>query len=196
VADIDDETMRLNRIVTEVLDFAKPIEFEFAEANLNDICRASAAAAWAGDGTNGVTLDLERALPLIVTDAERLRTALINILANARHAVQAADAVAAARNQGPRRPAGDAGVTVRTRSDGNGHVAIAIADRGVGISPEDLEHIFDPYFTTRRAGTGIGLPISKGIIEGMGGTLAVASQRGVGTEFRIELPLQPPEVHT
>ena len=195
VSDIDDETTRLNRIVTEVLDFAKPIQFEFAAANLNDICRASADAAWAGDDAHGVTLDLEPSIPAIVTDAERLRTALINILANARHAVQAADAVAEARNEGAARATGDAGVTLRTLSDGNGHVTVAIQDRGVGIAPEDLEHIFDPYFTTRRAGTGIGLPISKGIIEGMGGTLAVASQRGVGTEFRIELPVRPPEVH-
>ncbi len=50
VADIDEETTRLNSIVTEVLDFAKPIRFEFAQANINDICRASADAAWAGDG--------------------------------------------------------------------------------------------------------------------------------------------------
>jgi signal transduction histidine kinase len=192
VADIDEETTRLNRVVTEVLDFAKPIQFEFAEANINDICRASADAAWAGDGA-GATLDLEPSLPRIVTDAERLRTALVNILTNARHAVQAANARTDAGADA--RPKSDVGVTVRTHSDGNGHVTVAINDRGVGITPEDMAHIFDPYFTTRRAGTGLGLPISKSIIEGMGGTLAVASQRGVGTEVRIELPLQPPEVH-
>jgi two-component system NtrC family sensor kinase len=58
-----------------------------------------------------------------------------------------------------------------------------------------MARIFDPYFTTRRAGTGLGLPISKNIIEGMGGTLAVQSERGVGTEIHIDLPLTPPEVH-
>jgi signal transduction histidine kinase len=194
VTDIDDETTRLNRVVTEVLDFAKPIRFEFAEANLNDICRASAEAAWTGGGTNGVRLDLAPALPRIVTDAERLRTALVNILTNARHAVQAADAAGAALDGQASRPT-DAGVSVQTGSDGNGHVTVAIRDRGIGIAPEDMAHIFDPYFTTRRAGTGLGLPISKNIIEGMGGTLAVASQRGVGTEIRIDLPLEPPVVH-
>jgi two-component system sensor histidine kinase HydH len=178
--------------VTEVLDFAKPIRFDFAEANINDICRASADAAWAGDGARA-TLDLEPSLPRVVTDAERLRTALVNILANARHAVQAANARSEADPNAP--PNRGVGVTVRTHSDGNGHVTVDIKDRGVGIAPEDMAHIFDPYFTTRRAGTGLGLPISKSIIEGMGGTLAVASQRGVGTEVRIELPLQPPEVH-
>jgi len=185
VADIADETTRLNRIVTEVLDFAKPIQFDYAESSVNDICRASAAAAWAGDAESKVALELDAALPRIVTDPERLRAALVNIMTNARHAVQAAHL---ADN-------GAAAVTVRTRGNGNGHVIVSIRDRGVGIAPEDMARIFDPYFTTRRAGTGLGLPISKNIIEGMGGRLAVSSERGVGTEIRIDLPHRPPEVH-
>ena len=61
--------------------------------------------------------------------------------------------------------------------------------RGIGIAAEDLTHIFDPYFTTRRAGTGLGLPIAKNIIEGLGGTITASSQLGAGTEIRIDLPL-------
>jgi signal transduction histidine kinase len=183
VNDIAEETTRLNRIVTEVLDFARPITFEYAESSINDICLSSAAAAWAGDFGGQVALDLDPALPRIVTDGERLRAALINVLTNARHAVASA-------HLDDRR----AGVTVRTRSNGNGHVTVSVQDRGTGIASEDLPHIFDPYFTTRRAGTGLGLPITKNIIEGMGGTLAVASELGVGTEIRIELPTRPPEV--
>jgi signal transduction histidine kinase len=180
VSDIAEETTRLNRIVTEVLDFAKPIRFEYAESNVNDICLSSAAAAWAGEFDSQVALDLDPSLPRIVTDAERLRAALINILTNARHAVGAV-----------RMDDTQASVIVRTRSNGNGHVIVSIRDRGIGISSEDMGHIFDPYFTTRRAGTGLGLPISKNIIEGMGGTLAVASELGVGTEIRIDLPITP-----
>ena len=183
VHDIAEETTRLNRIVTEVLDFAKPIRFEYAESNVNDICLSSAAAAWAGEFDNQVALDLDPSVPRIVTDGERLRAALINILINARHAVGAA-----------RMDDTSASVVVRTRSNGNGHVIVSIRDRGIGISSEDMAHIFDPYFTTRRAGTGLGLPISKNIIEGMGGTLAVASELGVGTEIRIDLPMTPPRV--
>jgi two-component system NtrC family sensor kinase len=167
-----------------VLDFAKPIKFEYSESSINDICLSSAAAAWAGDFDGQVALDLDPSLPRIVTDPERLRAALINVLTNARHAVSAAH-VEDSR----------ASVTVRTRSNGNGHVIVSVRDRGIGISSEDMRHIFDPYFTTRRAGTGLGLPISKNIIEGMGGTLAVASELGVGTEIRIDLPLSPPEAH-
>jgi len=184
VADIADETIRLNRIVTEVLDFAKPIKFEYAESSINDICVSSAAAAWADEFDGHVALDLDSSLPRIMTDPERLRAALINILTNARHAVHAAHV-----------EEGRESVVVRTRGNGNGHVVISIRDRGVGIACEDMPHIFDPYFTTRRAGTGLGLPISKNIIEGLGGKLAVDSELGVGTEILIDLPTTPPEVH-
>ena len=182
VADIDDETTRLNRIVTEVLDFAKPIRFDLGEASINDICRASAAAAWAGIGDPAVRLDLDPTLPPIVTDGERLRTALVNVLSNARHAVEAVAASTAAHP-----------VIVATgRRDGR--VVVSVRDRGTGIAADDMAHIFDPYFTTRRAGTGLGLPISKNIVEGLGGTLSVSSRPGEGTEIRIELPIAPPDI--
>ena len=183
VADIAEETTRLNRIVTEVLDFAKPIKFEYAESSINDILLSSATAAWAGAFDGHVALELDSSLPRITTDPERLRAALINILTNARHAVHASHL-----------DESQASVVVRTSGNGNGHVVISIRDRGVGIASEDMPHIFDPYFTTRRAGTGLGLPISKNIIEGLGGKLAVDSELGVGTEILIDLPTTPPEV--
>jgi two-component system sensor histidine kinase HydH len=171
-ADIDEEIARLNRIVNEVLDFARPIRFEFAPADLNVLCRESAAAAQATPGP-AVGLDLDPTLPRVTTDAERLRVALVNLIVNARHAVegQATQAVA-----------------VSTRVDGR-RAAIVVADRGVGIDAPDLTRVFDPYFTTKRGGTGLGLPIAKNIIEGLGGTMTVTSAPGRGTEIRIELPL-------
>ena len=177
VADIDEETTRLNRIVTEVLDFARPIRFDFAEARLNAICSASAHAAAAGEPQPVIALDLDPSDPRLVTDAERLRTALVNVLTNARHAVQAAGVVD-----------GDPGVRLETRQTGQGRVRITVADRGVGIAADALAHIFDPYFTTRRTGSGLGLPIARNIIEGLGGTIAVTSRLGQGTQIRIELP--------
>jgi signal transduction histidine kinase len=177
VADIDGETERLNRIVTEVLDFAKPIRFDLGEAQVNDVCRASVAAAWAGSHGAPVAIDLAPDLPTVMTDAERLRTALVNILSNARHAVEAADP-----------PAATPSVFVSTRRHGD-RVTIVVRDRGAGIAPEDMAHIVDPYYTTRRAGTGLGLPISKNIVEGLGGTLAISSRSDDGTEIRIDLPI-------
>jgi signal transduction histidine kinase len=187
-ADIDEEAARLNRIVSEVLDFARPIRFDLADADVGEICRASVAAAWAGAAPERVRLDLDPALPAIVTDAERLRTVLVNLLANARHAVEA-NAVAATGTHGTSRQTPDATVTVAARREGS-RVTICIRDRGIGIAPEDMAHIFDPYFTTRRGGTGLGLPIAKNIIDGLGGTVHVTSRVGEGTEIRLDLPVE------
>jgi two-component system sensor histidine kinase HydH len=178
IADIDEETTRLNRIVTEVLDFAKPIRFDLGEASLNDICRASAAAAWADSASPAVRLELDPNVPAIVTDAERLRTALVNILSNARHAVEAAHGASAA-------PPVEVSTSYRNKA-----IVVSVRDCGTGIAAEDLARIFDPYFTTRRAGTGLGLPISKNIIEGLGGSVVVISRPGEGTEIRLEFPAE------
>jgi signal transduction histidine kinase len=177
LADIDEETRRLNRIVTEVLDFSKPIRFELGETQVNDVCRASSAAAWAGSSAPPVQLDLDPDIPTVVTDAERLRTALVNILTNARHAVEEV-------SSSPSPPA----VVLSTRRHED-RIAVTVRDRGTGIAPGDLAHIFDPFFTTRRAGTGLGLPIAKNIIDGLGGSLSVDSQANAGTAIRIEIPL-------
>jgi signal transduction histidine kinase len=193
VADIDEEAARLNRIVTEVLDFARPVRFELGDASLNDVCRASAIAATTGATDVTVAFDLDTAIPTVVTDAERLRTALVNILSNARAAVQAARvAQPVASGRSDVAEAVSAGITVATRLQGD-HVAISVRDTGGGIAPEDITHIFDPYFTTRRAGTGLGLPIAKNIIEGLGGTITAVSRVGEGTDIRIDLPLRAPE---
>lgn len=177
LADIDEETRRLNRIVTEVLDFSKPIRFELGETQVNDVCRASSAAAWAGSSAPPVQLDLDPHIPTVMTDAERLRTALVNILTNARHAVEEV-------GSSPPAPA----VVLSTRRHEN-RIAVTVRDRGTGIAPDDLAHIFDPFFTTRRAGTGLGLPIAKNIIDGLGGSLSVDSRPDAGTAIRIEIPL-------
>jgi signal transduction histidine kinase len=178
--DIDEETKRLNRIVTEVLDFSKPIRFERSETQVNDICRASSIAAWAGSSAPAVELDLDPRIPPVVTDAERLRTALVNILSNARHAVEEA-------------PGGSAAPVVLSTRRQADRIAVTVRDRGPGIAAEDIAHIFDPFFTTRRTGTGLGLPIAKNIIDGLGGSLSVDSQPNAGTEIRIELPLDAAE---
>ena len=179
VADIDEEVTRLNRIVSEVLDFARPIKFERASVDVNALCEDAVRAA----GTKGPPvashLDLDRTLGPIVTDGERVRLALVNILTNARHAVLA--------RADPSRQSSH-GIRVVTNRAASGRVAIEVRDQGVGIAPDDLARVFDPYFTTRRTGTGLGLAISRNIIEGLGGTITVSSRAGDGTDVRIELP--------
>ena len=212
-ADINEEVARLNRIVNEVLDFARPIRFELALTDVNALCRESAAAAEAaGDGPR-VHVGLDATLPAIVTDGERLRLALVNMIVNARHAVSGHDAPAVVGSGHVRRAADAAGratrdadvaaggppvestaaqagplVTVTTRRTTD-RATIVIADRGAGIEPSDLARIFDPYFTTKRGGTGLGLPIAKNIVEGLGGAISVTSTPAQGTEICIDLPL-------
>jgi signal transduction histidine kinase len=177
-ADIDEETSRLNRIVSEVLDFARPIKFELASTDLNALCEDAAKAAGSEPDAVPIRLDLDRRLDPVTTDAERLRLALVNILTNARHAVAA--------REGAREAAMP--IRLRTRRIGETRVAIEVTDQGTGIAVEDLTRVFDPYFTTRRTGTGIGLAISRNIVEGLGGTITMTSREGAGTEVRIEFP--------
>ena len=175
--DIDEEIARLNRIVSEVLDFARPIKFELASADLNALAADAARAAIpAGNGTP-VHMDLDRRIPPITTDAERLRQVLVNVIGNAVQAVEG-------------RPAkGEPAIRLSTDALDGSRVAITVRDSGAGIAPEDLPKVFDPYFTTRRTGTGIGLAISRNIVEGLGGRISVSSRLAGGTEVRIELPV-------
>jgi signal transduction histidine kinase len=171
VTDIDEEVARLNRIVNDVLDFARPIQFDLAAVDINTLCRESATAAAVSEPGADIRLELDPSLGRITTDADRLRIALVNLLVNARHALN-----------------GHAGgVTLTSQASGD-RVRIIVADRGAGILPADVAHVFDPYFTTKRGGTGLGLPIAKNIVEGLGGTIVVSSAPGRGTEIQLDLP--------
>ncbi|HEX6976679.1 MAG TPA: ATP-binding protein, partial [Vicinamibacterales bacterium] len=174
-ADIDEEVVRLNHLVSEVLDFARPIKFERAPVDLNALCRDAARRAAADGASPAVTLDLANDAGTIVTDAERLRLVLVNLLTNATHAL-------AALGDAPVPPDP---ITLMTRLQPGHRAVIEVRDRGAGIAPEDLPRVFDPYFTTRRTGTGLGLAISRNIIEGLGGTIAITSRPGRGTDVRI-----------
>jgi len=181
VSDIDEEVARLNRIVSEVLDFARPIKFDLTTVDINALCADAAHATASDDDGIRIQLDLEERLPAVTTDGERLRIALVNILSNAQHAAGGAAGL---------EPGKDAEfVRLRTRRQGADRIAIEVRDHGTGIAPDDLPRVFDPYFTTRRTGTGLGLAISRNIVEGLGGVITVSSQKGRGTEVRIELPL-------
>ncbi len=178
IADIEEEIARLNRIVSEVLDFSRPISFDRAPADVNAVCRSAAQAVDADDAPVRVTLRLQETLPALVTDAERLRQALVNVLDNARQA-----AVARPAGEPPR-------VELLTASRVDGRLVVAVRDNGPGIAAEDLPRVFEPYFTTRRAGSGLGLAITKNIVEGLGGSVRVSSRPGEGTDIQFDFPLE------
>ena len=177
LTDVDEEVGRLNRVVNDVLDFARPIRFDYAPADVNAICADVIQATRGDDHEMRVALKPDPAVARVVTDAERVRTALVNILSNARHAVAARPAAANS----------DPDIAIETHGSPSGF-RIIVRDRGVGVKPEDLSRVFDPYFTTKRTGSGLGLAIAKNIVEGMGGSIALDSRPGGGTEIRIDVP--------
>jgi signal transduction histidine kinase len=130
------------------------------------------------DGVD-VVVDLADGLPVLWADGHQLHQVLVNMLANAQHAMH--------RQATPRR------LVIRGRHV-DGRVRLEIADTGSGIPAAALARIFEPFFTTKAAGegTGLGLSLCRGIIEDHGGTITVTSIPGSGTTFRIELPLVTP----
>jgi signal transduction histidine kinase len=184
-ASIEEEVERLNHVVTDVLDFARPLRLTLGPANLCGICRDAAASATSGQPEVPVTLETEPAIEgvSVTTDPDRLRTVLTNVLANAQQAV---------RERAGELPA--APVVLRVRRGAKRDVRLTIVDAGSGIAPVDLPRVFEPFYTTRRAGSGLGLAITRNIVEGLGGSIHVHSELGRGTTVEILLPIDGPAI--
>jgi signal transduction histidine kinase len=111
-------------------------------------------------------------LPLVMADREQLQQVFLNLLLNAIQAMP-----------------GGGSITLTTTFDAEGHqVKIAVADTGEGISPQYLSRIFDPFFTMKKEGTGLGLCVSERLISAHGGSISVSSQEGKGSVFTLSLP--------
>jgi len=178
-ASIDEEVTRLNQVVRGVLDFARPISFQLTQTDLGQICRDAAQAAHGAERVPVVVEAPDGPAP-VLTDAERLRAVLVNLLTNAQQAV---------RDRGPD-PAAGPGPPIILRAlpqPGDKRWRIEVIDRGTGIQPEDVPRLFEPFFTTRRTGSGLGLALARNTIEGLGGAIAVETQLGVGTTVRIDV---------
>jgi signal transduction histidine kinase len=184
-ADIDTQVGRLDRVVGDVLDFARPLRLEAAPVDLAAILRDAAQAALEGARGVRARFRLDPAAASLCTDGERLRSILVNLVANARDAL--GDGAGAASGA-----AAPATVELGSRRLGSGRVLLWVEDAGAGIAPEDLPHVFEPYFTTRRTGTGLGLAIARKTVEALGGAIRLESRPGRGTRVELELPSSPP----
>ena len=179
---IIDEGERIAKIVRGLLTFARAESHELEQVHFPDSIKTSIALFGRQFEKDGITveIDLEPGLPFVRADGSRLRQVMVNMISNAYHALKAKqdDSDKKLFRISARR-AGENGEVVR----------VEFYDNGVGIKHEDLNKVFDPFFTTRRetGGTGLGLSVSFGIIRDFGGKINVESEVGKFTRFTIEL---------
>lgn len=170
---IAEEVDRTNSLVTRFLDFVRPLELRPAPADLAQVLDRSVAMVEREAAARAVTVykNYSPDIPPFPLDAELMERVFYNLLANAAQATAPGGAV-----------------TVKTRPvDGNAE--ISVIDRGEGIDPKLIDSIFNPFFTTKPDGVGLGLAICSKIVDQHGGRIAVESQPGKGSVFRVYLPL-------
>jgi two-component system NtrC family sensor kinase len=167
LADITEAYLAVGRLPPMQLDPQPlgPLIEELVRFHLEELEHASVRVA----------LELSGELPEIQLDADQMRQALLNILRNASEAL-----------------AGEGGgvVTIRAYPDGR-WLVVEVADDGPGMDAEHVARVFDPFFSTKSTGSGLGLPLTQQIVGEHGGRIACISSPGVGTTFSIRLPIAP-----
>jgi len=173
------EVDRISSLINEVLAFARPAPAELCELDVKDCITTISRLLETQAKNKGVTLNLDLCgeLPRVTADEDQIKQVVINIVMNAIEACSAG---------------GEVEVSNRERfTDGTAYVCVEVRDSGRGIDEKDREQIFEPFFTTRKEGTGLGLAIARQIITKHGGFIEVESTIGVGTTFRLHLPVHP-----
>ncbi|HWR89776.1 MAG TPA: ATP-binding protein, partial [Dissulfurispiraceae bacterium] len=170
---IEDETKRLNEIVTSYLRFSKPSPLNLRVADLNDTIGETVELIRQEATENNVEVvtALDDRIPPFSFDPNQFKQALLNILVNALDATKEGDTIRVATE------------FVDSRAQ------ISVKDTGTGISEEVTSEIFKPFFTTKTRGSGLGLACVERIIRDHRGDVTVTSEAGKGTEFRISLPV-------
>ncbi len=172
------EIENLKAIIARFSEFAQMPAPVLSPVNLNDLVRSVIKvfeAQFSAVGRPPITseLHLDDALPVIQADSVLLQRAIENLILNAMDAM----------------PGG--GMLSLTTSHREGMVRLEISDTGVGLTLEECQRLFTPYYTTKQHGTGLGLALVQSVISDHGGTISVESEAGVGTTFRIDLIASP-----
>ena len=171
------ETDRLNGVVEDFLNFARPRAIERKPARIDSIVEDVLSQVEIDARSNKVSI-LRRfgeSIPTVLVDGEKLHQVFLNLALNAVAAMPGG---------------GTLTVEIRRRLvEGRPCIAVTFIDDGVGISPEDMERIFDPFFTRSQRGTGLGLSISHTIVQNHGGHIEVAAGQPKGTRFSVVLPI-------
>lgn len=165
------EVERLNRVVTELLNFAKPTEITRQKISCKELVRDSLILVEKDASQQGVSIktDIDPEDLQLEVDPDRFSQLLLNLYLNAIHAMK------------------EGGLLDVSAFRANGDTIIRVSDSGMGISPEHLPHVFDPYFTTKPQGVGLGLANVHKFVEAHGGEIEAESTPGKGTQFIIRL---------
>lgn len=169
---IKDEISRLNRLLSDLLNYGRPARLAVEPVDIRDLLDETLALVKPQADEQGVEVKVETdgAPAEVQGDRERLKSCLSNIAINALQAM----------------PGG--GQLIARVGHSDGQVEIAISDSGIGISPEGLAKVFEPYYSTKQTGFGLGLAVTKWILEQHSGSINVDSTVGQGTTFTIRLP--------
>jgi two-component system sensor histidine kinase HydH len=169
------EVDRLNRVIGQLLEFARPMTVQKRSTSLQAVIQHSLKMMEReAEGRNiRIVTTLSPGIGEVPIDPDRINQVLLNLYLNAIEAMEGGGVLSVdlSRDQDPR------------------SVKIAVSDTGTGISKDDLGHIFDPYFTTKQSGTGLGLAIVHNILEAHQGELKVESEEGRGTTVTIRFPV-------
>lgn len=170
---VEEEIERLNKIVVDFLFAVRPFKFEFAPLDVNVLVRSLSDFFGEELKSAGVamTLDLGENIPPIQGDERFLRQMLVNLIKNAMAAMESGGIIHVGTKQS------------------DDFVAIVVEDTGAGIPEDMLNKIFEPYFTTKVDGTGLGLTMAYKVVKEHGGDIRVQSEVGKGTCFTIKLPV-------
>ena len=188
LADIMSEAKLANAIVVDMLEFVRPIRLQMEQIDIVDVLRQSVSQSQVhpARGQSTVLLNLHGGLPMIDGDHTQLCQVFTNLLTNAFEALggQGRVTIIAAGEVEEQDPAFAADRPAPTPV-----VVIDVADTGPGIPPDLNDRIFNPFFTTKTTGSGLGLPIVRKIVDAHEGRIDLTSEPGVGTRFRITLPV-------
>ncbi|MBX9736564.1 MAG: hypothetical protein K2X32_06520 [Phycisphaerales bacterium] len=192
------ETERLGGILNDFLEYAGKIRLDVREHDLNALVSELADFYTPEAARHGVRLrvDLAPGELKVKLDAQRVKQCVLNLMLNAVQAMQTASTSAA---EGPTSAApGSRGElilkTAARREQSRPMADVHVIDTGPGIPPEVKDKLFEPYFTTKAGGSGLGLPTARRLIEAHTGRVEVFSERGKGSDFLIVLPVDGPPI--
>ena len=183
--EIDSYVDRATKIINHMREFGRKSDLTPQKVQLNETLKRSYEILGQQLKVRGISVewDLEQDLPLIMAEPQRLEQVFINLLINARDAIEE-------KGQSPQHPKGVKKITLKTRSRRK-TITVEVNDTGTGIPKAILDRIYEPFFTTKKVGqgTGLGLSISYGIIKECKGTIKVVSNQGEGTGFILTFPI-------